>query len=217
MTRSALWAVMLLCWGCSAPAEDPPIETGPPNRTSRLLEQLAASAYPEAGQHRGFDLAVAQDGQRLQAVGGQVTLARRPFDLQITFYNSRGMLLDVSLSPRLHDMARSDVPLSEPFRDGTGMAEHLGNPDKMLIVVNDLGSHHFLFYDPHKKEHRCDGVKRVAGGYLCHRRVAKLYIRATGKAVPMAQTTNKALYLVGYQKSGGREVKRQALKLVFSR
>ncbi len=215
MTRAVLWAALLLCWGCSGPAQDPPIETARPDRTSMLLEQMAASAYPAEGQHRAFELAVAQDGRRLQARGGQVVLARRPFDLQITFYNSRGLLLDVSFSPRLYKMAVSGVPLSDPFHDGTGMAEHLGNPDKALVVVDDLHSHHFLFYDPYKKQHRCDRVQRVAGGYLCHRRVASLYLKATGKSVPVAQASSKALYLVGYQKSGAREVMRQALKLVL--
>ena len=203
--------------GCSGPDSggpplDPPRE---PDRTSQLLEQVAKRGYLPENRDRPVDIAVAQDGEKLQEIWRTVSLAPRPFDLLLTFYNNRGVLVDFSLSPRLFRMAVSGASLADPFHGGTGLAEHLRNPDKMVVLADDLHSHHYWFYDPHTRQHRCDRVRRAAGGYLCRRRVSRLFFQGTKKTVPVDRFSSRSIYVVIYQKSGSQEFKRQALKLEF--
>ena len=206
--------------GCSGPDPGPPIETpGTTDRTSQLLGRVANRGYLPENSNRPFDLALEQDGKRLVLDGPAVFLARRPFDLLLTFYNKHGLLLDFSFSPKLFEMARSGASLAEPFQAGTGMAEHPGNPDQEAVVADDMQTHHYLFYEPHSGEHRCDRARRVGGGYLCRRRVARLLIRAKNKTIPLEQLPQKTIYIVIYQatgwQAGSPELKRQALKLNF--
>ncbi len=115
-------------------------------------------------------------------------------------------------------MARSGASLADPFQAGTGMAEHPRNPDK-AVVVTDINAHHYLYYDPSSRLHRCDRVSRVPGGYLCRRTVARLQIRGQSGMIPLDRLSQRAVYMVFYQAAGWQEgspvLKRQALKLSF--
>ena len=214
-TTSTVFAVALLA-GCSGPdAGGPPLDPPRPNRTSRLLEQVAKRSYLPENRDRPVEIAVAQDGQQLQVIARTVSLAPRPFDLLLTFYNGRGVLVDFSVSPKLFQMAVSGASLADPFHGGTGLAEHLRNPEKMVMLGDDFQGHHYWFYDPKTREHRCDRVQPVDGAYVCRRRVARMFHQGTKKTAPVADFASRTVHVVLYQKAGSRELARQALRLAF--
>jgi hypothetical protein len=210
----------------------PPIE-GPPTPVVILEPQPAASAAPPAlpsvasakggAAHDYFTVQLEQHGEPVPIQDHEALLAKRPFDIIVTFDSwPDSVSVNVSASPRWFDAARAgasfdvgDVkvdprtgkyPLA-PFAMGHGLAEAEHNPDPELFV-NDDGAH--LWDYENDKSNRCSVATIQGRGVVCRRHVERLGIGSPMSEVDLSAWAGGALYLVFLGVTDGTEAKNWA-------
>jgi hypothetical protein len=199
-----IWLVLCagLAFGCRPPPAPPAPKPTPPQPTKRL-----SILQPP------FSVALEQDGRAVPIVGHEAKIARRPFAIVLLVRDPRqGILMNVSLSPDLYDLARGGESVDGDFAPGTGLAEEQFLRSRALIIAG-RNAHHYLIRDA--QVNRYHEVKPVSGGMYRCRRVVDSVEFAGDEArerrepkVTLDQLDSEALYLVFFLGDSAGEKRR---------
>jgi len=190
-------------------------ETRPPR--ARPARPPAVDPAVEPTPAAPFTVGLEQGGRPVEIVEHRADLDRAPFDIVVTAADPReGILMNVSFSGELFQMALRGDRLTDVFQPGTGMAEEAVIHDRTLIL-NGRMAHHYLIYEPSEPINRYHEVKPAGGRYRCVRKVAGLVVDRS--SIQIEKTREPALYLVfflGRSVMGTRmERHREELELRF--
>lgn len=166
-----------------------------------LLLVALVSGLPAAAQQilsrtgPYFGIGFEQDGQAVPIIDHEVTLARAPFTIVLTFPGQEGVLVNASAAPETFKAAQAGKPLAElPGFSDLGMAEEAFNPRALLML--SAFAPHFWYY-AHEGEHRFNDVVQQPNTIICRRIVATIMRRDESKQMmAIRDSTEPYLYLV---------------------
>lgn len=162
-------ALLVVLAGCGpAPPPPPAAVTVVPTPAAHTPDPVADAAP----LHDGFRVSLRQDGQTVPVALHRVTLDRRPFTIALEMPEPGAFMVNASHRPESFEAASMGVPAEAipGFRD-TGMADHLENPEQ-LVLVDDAAPNYWFFES--ETHHRFDAPCSVASGVVCERTVARV-------------------------------------------
>jgi hypothetical protein len=191
-----------LAVGCGPPPAPPP--KPPPAPQPARLSILQPP----------FSVALEQDGRAVPIANHEAKIARRPFAIALLVRDPRqGILMNVSLSSELYDLARSGENVEGDFAPGTGLAEEQFLRSRALMVAG-RNAHHYLIRDA--QVNRYHEVKAVAGGmHRCRRFVDSVEFAGDAARerrelkVTLDQLDSESVYLVFFLADSSGERKRR--------
>ena len=200
----SLWLALVgaLAVGC----RPPPAPPAPRATAARPTARLSIFQPP-------FSVTLEQDGRAVAIANHEAKIARRPFAIVLLVKDPRqGILMNVSLTPELYDLARGGESVDADFAPGTGLAEEQFLRSRALMVAG-RNAHHYLLRDA--QVNRYHEVKAVGGGmHRCRRSVDSVeFVGEEARErrepkVTLDQLDSESLYLVFFLGDSGGEKRR---------
>lgn len=158
-----------------------------------LLTMLGS--FSAQAQHEKIEIQIKQGGNLVQPKNHVYHLKSEAFSFEVASQNIDGFLIGATMDDDLYRSALGDADLEVAWFDNTGVADDMFNPDKEIIVSNDVAS--YWFYT-NSKEHRFDKTpKGNAKSWVASRTISNLNMLTDNTILPISKM-KKSLYVYFY-------------------
>lgn len=171
-----------------------------------------AFSFTAKAQDEKIQIQIIQGGNIIQPNDDVYILDGKEFSFDVTSENMEGFLIGATLHSDLYKSALGDGDLEVAWFENTGVADDLFNPNKEIIVSDEVAS--YWFYT-NSKEHRFDtNAKGTTHKWHATRTISTLNLLSEYEMMPISKF-KKSLFVYFYQPIYDEEYNLKDKKKVF--